>query len=187
MLKSRLLSMSLLATLIAMPAFAQTSTPTVNAGTNAADQQQIQQGLQNGSLSTGEAKGLERSQQHLDQAESNGVSQQQLNQMQSNIQNKTNALENNSTTGNPAAAADQKMQADVQRSANQQNRIQQGVNSGQVTSGEEARLEHGQARVNKAEANGHLKKANAMATRQSKGINHKKHNKDTTAPGTATP
>lgn len=52
------------------------------------------------------------------------------------------------------------MQADVQRNINQQSRIEQGVQSGALTTKETANLERGQARVDrkeaKAGANGHV-------------------------------
>src|SRR5580704_7870010 len=130
MSKSHLLTVSLLAILIAAPAFAQTTPPPVSAGTNAADQQSIDQGLQNGSLSTGEAQSLERNQQHLDNAEAHGASQQQLQNMQNNFDTKEQKLDTNSVTGNPTGARDLQMQHDVTRDANQQDRIQQGINSG---------------------------------------------------------
>src|ERR1700722_5595954 len=142
MLKSRLLTAGLLATMLATPAFAQTP---VTPGTNAGDQQQIEQGLQNGSLSSGEASKLERDQQKLENAEAHGASQTQLNNMQNNFEGQTNKLETNTTTGNPNSVNDKRMQNDVQRNVNQQNRIQQGVNSGQLTTGEEDKLEKGQA------------------------------------------
>ena len=44
------------------------------------------------------------------------------------------------------------MQADVQRNINQQNRVEQGVQSGQLTNKEVSNLERGQSRVNRAEA-----------------------------------
>ena len=180
MSKSRLLTAGLLATMLATPAFAQTP---VTPGTNAADQQQIEQGLQNGSLSSGEASKLEREQQTLDRDEANGASQTQLQNQQNKFENSVNKLDSNATTGNPNSTNDKRMQADVQRNANQQNRIQQGVNSGQVTPGEEKKLERGQAHVNRAEANshGHMTKARqaniqGRENNQSKKIYHKKHN-----------
>ena len=45
------------------------------------------------------------------------------------------------------------MQADVQRNANQQARIEQGVTSGQLSNKQVASLERGQTHVNRAEAN----------------------------------
>jgi hypothetical protein len=191
MLKSRLLYLSLLASLVAVPAFAQSTTP-INPGTNAADQQQIEQGLQNGSLSSGEASKLEREQQNLDKDESKGDSQTQLDNQQNKFENSVNKLETNTTTGNPNSANDKRMQADVQRNVNQQNRIENGVNSGQVTQGEEDKLERGQAHVNRDEANshGHMTKARQASIQkkenhQSKHVYRKKHNDNTTTPASS--
>src|ERR1700751_5249786 len=100
MLKTRVLTASLLATLLATPAFAQSTTP-VTPGTNAADQQQIEQGLQNGSLSSGEAARLEREQQTLDREEAKGVSPNAMQNQQNKFENSVNKLETNSKTGNP--------------------------------------------------------------------------------------
>jgi hypothetical protein len=192
MFKSRLLYLSLLATLVAAPAFAQSTTP-ITPGTNAADQQQIEQGLQNGSLSTGEASKLEREQQTLDRDESKGDSQTQLQNQQNKFENSVTKLDSNGVTGNPNSTNDQRMQNDVQRNVNQQNRINNGVNSGQVTPGEESKLERGQAHVNRAEANshGHMTKARqaniqGRENHQSKRIYKKKHNGNTTTPAGST-
>jgi len=188
MLKLRLLAIGLLAALVAAPAFAQTAAP-VNPGTNAADQQQIEQGLQNGSLSSGEASKLERQQQTLDRDEAKGDSQTQLQNQQNKFENSTTKLESNGVTGNPNSTNDKRMQADVQRNVNQQNRIESGVNSGQVTPGEEKKLERGQAHVNRDEANSHGKMTKARQAsiqgkenHQSKKIYKKKHNDKTTTP-----
>ena len=54
--------------------------------------------------------------------------------------------------GNPNSASSQRMQADVQRNINQQQRIEQGVKSGQLTTREAGRMERNQARVNQREA-----------------------------------
>jgi len=193
MLKSRLLSISLLATLAAVPALAQTVTP----GTNAGDQQQIEQGLQSGQLSAGEAARLERQQQKLDRGEANGASQTQLQNEQTRFENSVNKLDSNNVTGNPNSVNDKRMQEDVQRNINQQNRIENGVNSGQLTPGEESKLERGQAHVNRAEANshGHMTKARqeniqGRENHQNKRIYRKKHNDNTTtapAGGATTP
>jgi hypothetical protein len=80
-----------------------------------------------------------------------------------------------------------------QREANQQARIQRGVQSGQLTPREAASLERGQAKVeakeDKAKADGKVtakeraKLAKAQ-NKQSRRIARKKHNKRTTAPAT---
>jgi len=74
-----------------------------------------------------------------------------------------------------------------QRKDNQQDRIAQGVKSGQLTPGETAKLEHQQKSINKEERNmrkadnGHLTQADRKAlnrrqNRASKNIYDKKHN-----------
>ena len=82
------------------------------------------------------------------------------------------------------------MQADVQRNANQQNRIEQGVQSGALTTHETAKLEHGQAKVNSAEAragaDGHVgageqKAVQAKANHQSKKVYKQKHDAQTSS------
>jgi hypothetical protein len=77
------------------------------------------------------------------------------------------------------------MQADVQRNVNQQARIEQGVQSGQLTNTEVAKLERGQSHVTakeaRAGANGHVgpaEQANIQAAenRQSAHIHAKNDN-----------
>ena len=74
-----------------------------------------------------------------------------------------------------------------QRRENQQDRIAQGVNSGQLTAGETARLEGKEARLNheirddREDHNGHLTKAekaqvNRQQNRLSRQIYRDKHN-----------
>ncbi len=75
--------------------------------------------------------------------------------------------------------------ATQQRNVNQQQRIQQGLDSGALTDREAARLEHGQARTHRIEANaaadgrvGPLEQARiqSVQNRQSRHIYRKKHN-----------
>ncbi|HZY61172.1 MAG TPA: hypothetical protein VFE38_01510 [Edaphobacter sp.] len=74
-----------------------------------------------------------------------------------------------------------------QRKENQQDRISQGVNSGQLTPGETSHLEHQEAGINKeergmrAQDNGHLTKQDRRTLRhqqrqESKRIYRDKHN-----------
>jgi hypothetical protein len=80
------------------------------------------------------------------------------------------------------------MQTDVQRNANQQARIEQGVQSGQLTNRQTGSLEHGQSHVTRTEAragaNGHVaprEQANIQAREdhQSGRIYVKKHDETT--------
>lgn len=120
----------------------------------------IEQGLKSGQLSTGEAAKLERGEAKIDRMESRALKDGNLStneaariqRAQNQESNAINELKHNDVTGNPNSASSQRIQADVQRNINQQNRIEQGVRSGQLTNREAARLERGQARVDRAEA-----------------------------------
>lgn len=79
----------------------------------------------------------------------------------------------------------QRLRLDVARNVAQQRRIQQGVDSGALTRGETARLEYGQARVNRIEASaaadgrvGAAEQARiqSVENRQNRQIFRKKHN-----------
>jgi hypothetical protein len=156
-------------------------------------QQRIEQGLQSGQLSTKEAGSLERQQQHIDKMEAHDMKngaitpteQARLNAAQNRASNNIYADKHNGVTGNPNSASSQRMQADVQRNVNQQQRIQNGMDNGSLTNREAGKLERGQARVNGREANaaadGHVGAAEQRGiqrseNRQSGRIYRKKHN-----------
>jgi hypothetical protein len=120
----------------------------------------IEQGLKSGQLSTGEAARLEKGEARIDKMESKALKDGNLSpeekariqRAQNNESTAINQLKHNDVPGNPTSASSQRMQADVQRNINQQNRIEQGVQSGQLTNKEVSHLEKGQARVDRAEA-----------------------------------
>ncbi len=89
-----------------------------------------------------------------------------------------------STATTPTAKHDYDI---TQRKENQQDRIAQGVKSGQLSAGETARLEHQEAGLNKeergmrAQDNGHLTKQDRKTLHQqqkqeSRRLNRDKHN-----------
>ena len=91
----------------------------------------------------------------------------------------------NATTGNPNSASSERMQADVQRNVNQQQRIANGMQSGALTNKEAGSLERGQAHVARREANvaanGHVsareqRRIQGSENHQSNRIYNKKHN-----------
>jgi len=156
-------------------------------------QQRIEQGLQSGQLSTREAGHLEREQQHVDKMEArdlhNGsispAEQARLNAAQNKASRDIAAGKHNGVVGNPNSASSQRMQSDVQRNVNQQQRIANGVNSGALTNHEVGSLERGQAHVDRKEANaaanGHVGAAEQRGiqrseNRQSARVYRKKHN-----------
>ena len=176
---------------IALPALAQTSASEIQRNTN--QQQRIEQGLQSGALTTHEAGQLERQQTQVDRMEKNALQDGSLSPAEKTrieaAQDKASrsiaADKHNAKLGNPASKSSQRMQADVQRNANQQARIEQGVKSGQLTKKETASLERGQAHVNRAEAhaaaNGHVgateqARVQGKENAQSARVYDKKHN-----------
>jgi hypothetical protein len=159
-------------------------------------QQRIEQGLKSGQLSTKEAGSLERQDQHVDNMEAHDLKngsmsageQARLNAAQNRVSGDISADKHNGTTGNPNSASSQRMQADVQRNVNQQQRIQNGMDKGSLTNREAGSLERGQGHVNgkeaNAAANGHVSareqgRIQRSANRQSGRIYHKKHNATT--------
>ena len=143
-------------TLFSAAAFAQQGT--VQRDVN--QQNRIEQGLQNGSLTTKEASTLEREESRVDKNQArdlrNGnlsaTEKARLQKEQNRVSADINRKENNAATGNPNSASSKRMQADVQRNANQESRIEQGVKSGSLTNHEAAKLEAGQARDDRKEA-----------------------------------
>ena len=172
-------------------AAAQTTGSEVQRNVN--QQNRVEQGLQSGQLSTGEAARLEKGEAKVEKMEANANKDGNLSPAEkARIQKAQNReskaiydAKHNATTGNPNSASSKRMQADVQRNANQQARIEQGVQSGSLTRHETASLERGQSHVNAAEgragADGHVgaaeqKDIQARENHQSKRVYHKKHN-----------
>lgn len=159
-------------------------------------QERVEQGLQSGQLSTREAGQLERKEQQIDRTQAHAMQDGTLSPAEkARIQREQNQAshqiyrdKHNAARGNPAAPSSQRMQADVQRNVNQQERINQGVRSGQLTNHEAGALERGQAHVDRAEAaaaaNGHIgageqARIQGKENEQSRRDYHKKHNAKT--------
>jgi len=171
-------------------AFAQSTATTVQRDIN--QQQRIEQGLQSGSLNTREAAALEREESRVNQMQSQALKdgkltpaeQSRLNAAQNKVSGDIYAAKHNSAIGNPQSDSSKRMQADVQRNINQQQRIEYGVQSGSLTNREAAKLERGQAKVAKAEASagrdGHVSgneqaRVQSAENHQSKHIYRQKH------------
>jgi hypothetical protein len=182
------------AALFSIAAGAQTTGSEVQRDVN--QQRRIEQGLKSGSLNTREASKLESEQSRIDRMQSNAekdgklspAEKARIQRAQNQESRDINRLESNSARGNPNSASSQRMQADVQRNINQQQRIEQGVKSGQLTNREVGKLEGGQSRVTRDEAragaNGHVSASEQQRiqrdeNRQSKGIYKQKHDKQT--------
>jgi hypothetical protein len=156
-------------------------------------QQRIENGLTDGSLSTREAARLEQGEARIDRMQANAardgnVSAQEAARI-SRAQDAESRLifqeRHDRQYGNPNSASSERMLADVQRNLNQQARIQQGFQSGSLTTRESSGLERGQARLASAEAragrDGYVgpreeRHIQRMENNQSARIYNRKHN-----------
>jgi len=155
-------------------------------------QQRIEQGLQSGSLNTREAARLENEEARVQRDQARALQDGKLTpaekarlaREQNRVSRDIYREKHDAQTGNPSSASSQRMQADVQRNINQQQRIEQGVQSGSLTTRETAKLEAGQARDTRAEAHAgadgkvsarEQKRMQKKENRQSARIHHEKH------------
>ena len=189
----------LVTALIATAAFG--SSFAASAQTNAANttqrdvnqEQRIENGLQNGSITTRENSELQRDEAHVDHLQAkdmkNGpmtsAEKQQLTAAQNKTSRDITQAKTNGINGNPLSASSQRAQADTQRNIDQQQRINNGVKSGSLTNHEAASLERGQSHVDKREARagangnvsaGEQRRIARADNRQSARIYNKKHN-----------
>jgi hypothetical protein len=184
-----------LASFATAPAFADGSSQTAQTVETQRDvnqQNRIEQGLESGQLSTREAGNLERQESHVDRMEAHAAADGTVSKGEAvRINSAQNAVSNNiydqthdAQLGHPSSASSTQMQAAVQRDANQEARINQGVKSGELTTHEAGKLEQGQAHVAHAEANaaanGRMSRAESAhvqraENRQSHRIHRQKH------------
>ncbi len=158
-------------------------------------QVRIENGLKSGNLNATEASKLEANQARLDTMESKAtkdgtVTAAERARIQA-AQDKQSAQiynqKHDAQMGKPNSANSQAMQATVQRDANQEQRIHNGVTSGNLTNKEAAKLEGAQAKVNAKEAaataDGKITakesaNINAAQDRRSAMIYNQKHDKN---------
>lgn len=187
------------AALAALPfaALAQSNTPPSPvvpnfADRNATQQRAIEQGLQSGQLTVQEASRLERQESGVERMQSralrdgtlNANEQAHITQAQDRVGRQIARQSSDAQITNPNSPSSRRMQADVQRDVNQQERIAQGVRSGQLTGGEAGRLEQGQSHINRMEAragaDGHVgryeqQRIQGADNRQSHNIYNQRH------------
>jgi hypothetical protein len=194
------LSAAALAVLCGAPAFAQQSGTSTTPATGQPgeiqqrkdnQQDRIANGIQDGQLTSGETKNLETKEAHLNKEEHTmrqdddghltSADRTKLNNQQNHLSNqiyddKHNAAEQHNGPGEIG-----------QREENQQDRIAQGVRSGQLTAGETAKLENQQQGIHREaaadrQANGgkltgaDRRAINQSQNRASRNIYNKKHN-----------
>jgi hypothetical protein len=203
--QSILLSAAALLVLASPSAFAQSSNPTPapaaapatppppgTVGERKQDQQdRIAQGVQSGQLNAGETKNLEtkeaglNKEEHTMRADDDGhltsADRTKLNNQQNHL---SNQIYDDKHNANTAHYGDSEV---GQRREDQQDRIAQGMKSGQLTAGESAKLENQQQGINKEvsgmrQANGgkltqaDKRAVNQQQNRASRNIYDKKHN-----------
>jgi hypothetical protein len=194
-----ILSAAALIVLCGVPAFAQSSTTTTTDPNKPETIQQrkdnqqdrIANGIQDGQLTSGETKNLETKETDLNKEEHTmredddghltSADRATINQQQNHLSNQIYDDKHN-------AAVQHNGPGEIgQREENQQDRIAQGVRSGQLTAGETARLENQQQGIHREVAadrqanGGHLTGADRRAINQSqnrasRNIYNKKHN-----------
>ncbi len=154
-------------------------------------QDRIAQGVQSGQLTAGETKNLEtkeaglNKEEHTMRSKDDGhltsADRTKLNNQQNKL---SNQIYNDKHNANTAHYGNNEV---GQRRENQQDRIAQGIKSGQLTAGETAKLENQQQGINKEvsgmrQANGgkltqaDKKAVNQQQNKASKNIYDKKHN-----------
>lgn len=205
---NKLLLASVLVMTLSAPAFAQNTSSTQDQPVStqgqplgAAEETQrdvnqqdrIENGLKDGQLSTGEAAKLEKGEAKIDKQEAKDLKNGPLTtQEKQQIQREQNAEskqiykdKHNEIGGNPESKSSERMQADVQRDVNQEQRIHNGVENGSLTNKEAGQLEKGQARTDRTEyragKDGNVNKGEQSRiqnreNRQSHKVFNKKHN-----------
>ena len=179
--------------MLAVPAFSQTSNPAPVINQRKENQQdRIANGVQSGQLTAGETKNLEKKEAGLNGEENrmenrdNGnltpADKARLTRQQNRLSNQIYRDKHNGLTQNTHPTTEV-----GQRQRNQQERIAQGIKSGQLTAGETAHLEGREAAVNheihnERAANGgtltpqERAQVNRQQNRNSAAIYRKKHN-----------
>jgi len=155
-------------------------------------EQRIENGLQNGSITTRENSELQREEAHVDRMQARDMKdgslspaeKARLTAAQDKVSRDISQAKSNGVNGNPMSASSQRAQADVQRDVNQQQRINNGVRDGSLTNRQAAKLERGQSHVDareaRAGADGHIgareqRGIQRADNRQSKRIYNKRH------------
>src|SRR5271169_5959694 len=190
-----ILSGAALVVLSVPAAFAQSTTTTDPPQTiqqrKENQQERIGNGIQSGQLTAGETKNLETKEAGLNKEERTMRSEDDghlTSADRTKLNNQHNHLSNNIYDDKHNAATQHEGTGEVgQRKENQQDRIAQGVKSGQLTPGETAKLEKQQQGINREtagmrEANGgkltqaDKKAVNQQQNQASRNIYNKKHN-----------
>ncbi|MEI6730038.1 MAG: hypothetical protein WCL30_02165 [Pseudomonadota bacterium] len=126
---------------------------------NVAQQQRIEEGLKSGNLNTKEAARLEKGEAQIDKAEAHAMKDgsvspqeaERIKHLQEAESKRIYKEKHDVQKGNPNSVSSKRMQEDVQRNVNQQQRIDNGVKNGSLSGHEAAALEKGQAKESRRE------------------------------------
>ena len=173
-----------------------TSTPTTRphnvaseTGRDVGQQERIEQGLQSGQLSSGEARKLEAGESRIDKTEQrdlrNGsLSASERAQIQREQNRESKAVYNqkhDAQTGHPDSLKSNMEQANVQRNINQEQRLHNGVKNGSLGNRELGRAEGNEARADRMESRRNTLRQTAKVqrtdNRDSRRIYRAKHNR----------
>jgi hypothetical protein len=129
-------------------------------GRDVDQQKRIEQGLQSGQITSGEARKLEAGEARIDKTEQrdlrNGsLSASERAQIQRQQNRESKAIHNqkhDAQTGDPDSLKSSMEQANVQRNINQEQRLHNGVTNGSLTNRELGRQEDNQAHVDRMES-----------------------------------
>lgn len=195
---AHILAVTLVAGTMSLPAFAVVAAKPHNASTETQrdvnQQTRIENGLQSGDLNTREAAKLEHGEAHIDNMEARSMKDGELSaEEKARIEKAQDAeskaiygQKHDEQQGNPDSKSSERMQADVQRNVNQETRINNGIENGNLTNKEAARLEHGQAHDDNMQARAgkdgfvgkrEQRRIQSSENRRSRHIFGKKHNR----------
>ena len=171
--------------ILALPVVAQSTSPTPVTGESIQDRKENQQdrianGVKSGQLTAGETTNLEKKESNLNQEERDmrkldngkltGADKTRLNQQQNQLSRQIYKDEHN------AAAQNTDPKSEVgKRAENQQDRIGQGIKSGQLTAGEAANLEKNEARVNREVRNDRAANGGKLTPQERKQVNQQQN------------
>jgi len=166
--------------LLAIPAFSQSSPAPVINQRKENQQDRIANGVQSGQLKAGETKNLEKKEAGLN-AEENRMEKRdngnltardkaRLTRQQNSLSNQIYRDKHNARVQNTRPKTEV-----GQRQRNQQQRIAQGIKSGQVSAGEAAHLESREAAVNHEIRSDRAANGGRLTTKEKAKINHQQN------------
>ena len=171
--------------ILALPVVAQTTNPAPVTGESIQDRKENQQdrianGVKSGELTAGETSNLEKKESNLNHEEKdmrsldNGkltaADKTTLNQQQNKVSNQIYQDKHNSAVQNTNPTSEV-----GKRAENQQDRIAQGVKSGQLTAGETAHLENNEAKVNNEVRNDRAANGGKLTGQEKKQVNRQQN------------